>query len=139
MPDKDKAVAYAERLGRERGTNAVGWWSQNHLGGGCDTRRNVEVKYEARALLKGIEDGDLMLLDSIPHPDLSGEFADTLTGPQLVQDAWRAAGVEIDDPDGPAVTTDSVIYDDEICDAYEAAFSRAVEAEVVRLAKAALR
>jgi hypothetical protein len=87
----------------------------------------------ARRILAGIEAGDSAVTDTFPSADLSGQWADTLTGPQLVADAWHAAGVNEDQLDALRAKGEDGFS--EICDTYEAAFSQAVEDEIARVAR----
>jgi hypothetical protein len=117
-------IDYAADLGTEHGRNAAGWYG--------DGNTSPETW---RAVLEGIESGDPVILDTLPQPDLSGQWADGLTGPQLVQDAILSA-VDTDEDEA----ADAILerYDDaftDICDAYEAAFSSAAEDEIARMAR----
>ena len=94
---------YAYELGREHGANAASWVS-------------IDDETSARRMLDGLQDGDPELLDALPYPDLSGQWADSLTGPTLVLDAMPSH-VYSDDERADAFT--------DICDAYELGFSDA--------------
>lgn len=118
----DRAERYARDLGREHGTNAASWVLGTHS---TDT--------ECRRVLDGLDDGDPEILDLLPAPDLSGQWADTLTGPDLVNDAADYAGFETDDDGTPLGVTDDFFT--AVCDAYEYAYTEAVEAEVYRVAR----
>ncbi len=128
MTSYDRAIAYARERGTSDGTNAAGWYVQDAL---RSTRDDVAI----RRILREIEDGDPAVLDTFPQPDLSGEWADTLTGPELVRDALDAAGLTECGP-GFYQPVESG-FDSDICDAYELAFSEAVEAEIARAARLA--
>jgi hypothetical protein len=108
-------LAYARELGAEHGRAAASWVFDG----------NTPQDAYARAL-KGIEDGDPAVLDTLPSADLSGEWADTLTGPQLVADAISYAGGSDDLSDD---------WFTNICDAYETAYDDAVLDEVSRVAR----
>ena len=110
------AITYAEDRGTEDGTAAGSWVIDGNTS--ADT---------ARAILRGIEDGDPEVIDTLPTADLSGQWADTLTGPELVTAAAAYAG--IDDAED--------VFND-ICDAYEVAFEHAAQYEVERSARAIL-
>lgn len=122
----DKAIAYAAERGKRDGNNAASWYFDGN------TTHDAYVR-----ALSGIADGDPAVLDTFPFADLSGEWADTLTGPELVHDAlWHVA------PESPAPDQDDAIvaafYSDNftaICDAYELAFTDAVSAEIERAAR----
>jgi hypothetical protein len=91
----DAALAYAAARGAGDGANAAGWYVQDTIGG----RVSGDPTKAARYILRGIDDGDSAVTDGFPFADLSGQWADSLTGPQLVNDAWASAGVNsIDDP-----------------------------------------
>lgn len=121
-PAYDRAIAYAADLGATDGRAAAGWYFDGNTSPDAYT-----------AVLAGIEDGDPAVLDTFPSADLSGQWADSLTGPALVRDALQSAGIDLDSDD--AVTDDSVAWDNDICDAYESAFSTAVEDEIGRVAR----
>ena len=108
------AEAYARVTGDRDGDAAASWYTVNET--------------NARAILRGILDGDPAVLDTFPTADLSGQWADTLTGPELVRDALDYAG---QDPDGEAA---EYAFSD-ICDAYETAFSDAVACAIERTAR----
>ena len=131
----DRAISYARILGTEHGTNAAGWFLQDVL---RSTRSAVEIK----RIVDGINDCDPEIMDALPTADLSGQWADTLTGPALVEDALYAAGLpRIDVPRAeltgdPAATIDAAEdWFTDICDAYEYAFSDAVTAEIERVCR----
>ena len=106
----DAAIAYATELGAEHGRDAASWFFDGNT---------TDATY--RAVLRGIEDGDPAMLDTIPSADLSGQWADTLSGPELFKDACAEAGLEDED------AYDGLFSD--VCDAYERAFDdAAVEA-----------
>lgn len=120
----DRAIAYATERGRADGLAAASWY-EVPTGSGINLAR----------LIKGIDDGDPAILDTFPTADLSGEWADSLTGPALVE----AAIVNADDW---TMTRDewtaywSVLEPfNDICDAYEIAFSDAAAAEIERVAR----
>lgn len=134
------ALSYAKDLGERHGRNAASWI-------------DIPDAATARAILAGLEDGDPAILDTLPSPDLSGEWAGTLTGPELVWDAWDhgAWQARLDAKDH----IHGLPYDDwhaqhvawyeaqdletlgfsTICHAYEDAFRDAAEDEVSRRAR----
>ena len=123
----DAALAYARTLGAEHGHAAATWYE-------------VSDAKDAAAVLAGIEDGDPAILDTFPFPDLSGQWADGLTGPKLVDDALSDTDMRHDDRhdlyadayrDSCARCKAGDWFSD-ICDAYEDAFRVAVELEVAR-------
>jgi hypothetical protein len=133
----ERAIAYATATGAQDGRSAAGWYAQDTYGG----RVTRGAREAATAVLRGIADGDPAVLDGLPAPDLSGEWADTLTGPALVADALAAAGLtRIDVPaadltgDPDATIAAAADWFTDVCDAYESAFSDAVTAEIERTA-----
>lgn len=127
----DAAIAYAADLGARHGRNAPDW--QYLPGGGRSSATLAETRAWAERTLRGLEDGDPAILDTIPHADLSGEWADTLTGPELYADAMRAADMTHDYP-----ATDAPDWFPDICDAYESAFDTAAEDAIASAARAIL-
>lgn len=123
------AIEYARKVGHDAGENAAAWYVQDTIGG----RVSGDPVKAARYILRGIDDGDSAVTDGFPFADLSGEWADTLTGPQLFDDALRAAGVY--DQDSGRDVSDGMT---DICDAYEMAFSEAAEAAIAAAARAIL-
>lgn len=109
-----ESVAYA--LGREHGHSAATW-------------EEIDDPDTARAILRGIEDGDPAIYDRLPSPDLSGEWAGSMTGPDLFRIACDESTDSLD-PDDPD-TFDALFMD--VCDAYDTGFYEASEAEVVRM------
>lgn len=115
LPPYEVAKAFARDLGREHGRNAASW----AFDGNSD-----ETTY--RAVLEGIEAGDPEVFDIIPTADLSGEWADTLTGPDLAQQAAEASGMASWAAGGDMVD----VFFQEVCDAYEEAFNDTAAAEI---------
>lgn len=113
--DMDQAIAKAEEIGAEHGKAAASWFE-------------VGTDYNARAILdRGLL--DVFDPETVPAPDLSGEWADGYLPRDLFEDATGLdAHLE--------ATWDQDAYQDvltELCDAYELAFSTAVEAEITRV------
>lgn len=137
-----KAIEYARSLGAEHGRNAAEWYRADvYSSSGLVPRYDAHGRLlsadaeNARRILQGIEDGDPAVLDTFPTPDLSGQWAGRLTGPQLVEDALTAAGIT------PANTSLAymIAHDPaDICDAYEAAFTEAAEDAIASAARAIL-
>jgi hypothetical protein len=118
MTTYDEAITKAAEIGREHGTNAASWFFDG----------NTATEYY-RSTLRALEAGDPMVYDQMPAPDLSGEWADGYSVRQLGEDTDSAYLVNRDDPDeGTDVPC-------EVVDAYEFAFSEAVEAEIVRVCR----
>jgi hypothetical protein len=127
----DAALAYAAERGREDGTNAAGWYTQDAMGAGLS---NVG-RMNARRILIGIDDGDPAVMDSLPYADLSGEWADTLTGPGLVADAVAAALYGDDTAGETAYDAARADWFTDICDAYETAYSDAATDAIATAAR----
>ena len=92
----ERAEDYANQLGHEHGATAASW----------------------------VDDPEIF--DGLTTPDLSGQWADMITGPQLVEEALAAAGscapADVAGRDQLAFT--------EICDAYDLGFRQAVEEDI---------
>lgn len=108
-------MLYARKLGKDAGRAAASWYFDGNTSD--ETYRTVA---------RGLEDGDPAILDTLPVADLSGEWADTLTGPQLAKDALESVGV---DPEAEPY----VDWFADICDAYSEAFDEAAMAEIERM------
>lgn len=127
-----RAIAYARERGELDGTSAASWYLQDTVGG----RVTRGADENARRILQGIEDGDPAVLNTFPFPDLSGEWADTLTGPELADDAaWHATRGHAADERRELADKYAHEWSSDICDAYETAFSQAVEDEIARVAR----
>lgn len=126
----DKAEKYAARLGAEHGRNAAEWYIQDAFGG----RVTRGAKESAERIAKGIEEGDCMVLDSLPRPDLSGQWADDMTGPDLVDDAIAETGVDSERHERIYRAMSENGFTD-ICDAYENAFNEACEHAIAKAAE----
>lgn len=105
----------ARAIGREHGKNAADWWEQDAIGG----RVTGDVRPTARLVLEGIEEGDPAVLDGLPRPDLSGQYADGYTPAKLLAEV---GGGEVQD----------------LCDVYEAEFEVACQGAVVAHCKRVL-
>ena len=127
----DAAVEYARKRGADDGRNAAGWYIQDTIGG----RVAGDPVKAAAYILRGIDDGDSAVTDGFPYADLSGEWADTLTGPQLVDDALSAAGVAVDDETTGDASAERMDWFTDVCDAYETAFSDACTAAIETAAR----
>ena len=133
MDAYDQAIAYAAKRGAQDGANAAGWYLQDTLGG----RVTGDPVKAARYILRGIEDGDSAVTDGFPFADLSGEWADTLTGPELVHDALWAVLPASDDPSQDDATEDAFYADvfTDVCDAYENAYNTAAQDAIAQYAR----
>lgn len=111
-----KALAYARTKGAEDGKAAATWVTDGNT-----------TEATARHLLKGLAEGDPEVMDQLPAPDLSGEWADRITAQDLLEESLAYVGL--------AFTDISDGLPDELCDAYELAFSETVQDEVARACK----
>jgi hypothetical protein len=107
----ERALAEARRLGAERGTSAASWYTI----GGADF---------AQAILEGIEDSDPRVLDTFPSCDLSGQWADSHSGPDVIRELLGERTEESNSDDDTA-----------LLDAYEEAYNTAVQDEIERMAR----
>lgn len=124
----ERACEYARKLGEEEGRNAAAWWEQDAIGG----RVTSGEEETATRVLQGLEDGDPEILDALPFPDLSGEWAERMTGPELVTQALESVGLVGGDP------SHLLEWDNEICDAYELAFSQAAQDAITEACRSVL-
>lgn len=115
----DAATGYARALGTDHGRAAASWVFDGNTS---------EETY--RRVLAGIDDGDPEVLDTLPCADLSGEWADTLTGPQLIRDALADVLADFEDESDMEER-----FGPDICDAYVVAFGDAVVDAVERAAR----
>jgi len=153
--DYERAIAYATERGTRSGTAAASWYEMSSIGGSAPDRlvydasgRIVDsaIASAARAILAGLESGDPAILDTLPYADLSGQWADTLTGPDLVRDtlvhigARHCDGSTDPDPFGhePGACNICDWYDatGDICDAYAFAFDVAAQDAIESAARA---
>lgn len=111
-------LAEASKLGREAGTNAAAWWEQDAIGGRATSPEDRE---HAALTLQGIEDGDPMVMDSLPYPNLSGEWAGDPTPRTLMAEL----GCEDVTPE----------EESDLCDAWSEAASEASIGEVERMCR----
>lgn len=123
----EELKAQAHELGRQAGVAAGSWAADG----------NTDAEH-ARRVLAGIEDGDPIIMDSLPvAPDLSGEWADGMTPARLA----LALGLT-DDATGAVLPEDeSGDILAELCDAWEESASEGCQQEaerVLRIAAAAV-
>ncbi len=97
------ALTRAEMLGTKHGRNAGEWAAQDTFGG----RFTGDAESAAREFLRLAEDGDPILWDRYKAPDLSGEWADSMTPDLLVEHCF--------DTEFPTDWEDSA---DAVCNAY---------------------
>ena len=90
-------VSTARELGEEHGRNAADWFAQDAFGG----RHTGDSKAAARRILQQLDDGDPELWDAANVPNLSGEWADSMTTRRLSLYCATAVGHDHDniDPD----------------------------------------
>lgn len=110
MVTYDDAIDKAREIGGEHGENAAAWWEQ-------ETRVFLSSPPNVAMMIQGLDDGDPIVLDNLPAPDLSGEWADGYT-PMILA---NQTGVSLDNYGD---------WIDALCDAYENGFSEAVETAV---------
>lgn len=104
--------ARAYELGEAHGEAAGTWWYADNSGISNATIADLFKIWE------GIEDGDPEVMDRLPHADLSGEMADSMT-PQKLHE-------QIEVPQWMYDVPESGILDD-LCDSYETAYNMAAE------------
>lgn len=112
-------TAEAAAIGAFHGRNSAEWFLQETIGG----HSSGSDEATARSLLKGIEDGDPGVLDALPAPDLSGQWADGYLPQHLAEDCGLDDQQDIDEWSRLEILRD-------LCDAYEDAFHEAVIATV---------
>ena len=100
----DKAVAEAEKLGKAHGINAAEWAIQDSWGGRVSSPQDYQA---AKAFLDGAEAGDPAIMDRFNPPNLSGEWADSMTPAKLIEEVT----------DGEIMLTEEEA--DAVCQAYE--------------------
>lgn len=102
----------AARLGAEHGLRAGAWIIDGNT-----------TPESARAILRGIEEGDPFILDNLPIvPDLTGEWADRPSGTAIYFEITEADEIGDDFTD--------------VLDIYEQAYTDAAVAEIERSARA---
>ena len=79
----DQAIAEAEKLGKAHGINAAQWAIQDSWGGRVSSPQDYKA---AKAFLDGAEAGDPAILDQFTPPNLSGEWADSMTPRSLIEE-----------------------------------------------------
>jgi hypothetical protein len=78
--------------GAADGRNAAEWFIQDAFGG----RHTGDSKAAAAEVLRQLEDGDPVIWDSANVPDLSGEYADSMSTRRLSLHCAGACGVDHD-------------------------------------------
>jgi hypothetical protein len=106
-------LRHAKRDGITAGKDAASWVFDGNT-----------TDYTYRAVLKGLDDGDPAILDSLNPPNLSGEWADSETPYTLAE---RYGIDETRDPDGSLL--------DDVCTAWEEAANDAFYSEVERVCR----
>jgi hypothetical protein len=104
----DQAIAEAEKLGKAHGINAAEWAIQDSWGGRVSSPQDYKA---AKAFLDGAEAGDPAIMDGFNPPNLSGEWADSMTPAKLIEEVTEGE-ISLEPEDESA-----------ICDAYEQAAS----------------
>lgn len=104
-------LSEATTLGRVHGEKTASWFFDGNTS---------QETYER--VHKGLQDGDPVIMDSLPSSPLSGEWADQMTPRRLLMElGWNEESV-------------SAEQQDEICETYEQSFNDAVQREVERIA-----
>jgi hypothetical protein len=88
----EKAEQYAHDRGGRDGENAAEWYVQDAFGGRVTSP--AAALHSARRIIVGIGDGDPEVMDALPAPDLSGEWADGTSSRDLIADSISATGVD---------------------------------------------
>lgn len=107
----DVTLARAREIGAEHGRNAASWVFDGNTS---------EATY--RKIVAGLDSGDPEILDALPGPDLSGEWADGYS----LRDLERDLGRDTEPADEWAA--------DDAANAYEWAYRDAMQMEVYRIA-----
>ena len=102
------AYTRAHHLGEQHGRNAVDWFIM-------DPMQRAGFEEWLWRIVKGMDDGDPEVLDSLPQPDLSGEWVDGWTPMTLAVEVYYEDG-----EDGLS----------ELCDEYEDGFRLGVERRI---------
>lgn len=133
----ERALVIAREQGTRDGRNAAEWYAQDAFGG----RVTHGARESAERILKGIEDGDPEIMDTIPSPDMSGQWADEPTGSDI-------ACVILEDVTGETYRDAYTgIYhlpeewedaETDILDAYEQAYRDAATDKISELARIAI-
>lgn len=113
----------AKRLGREAGeAAAMAWATENVL----DASYRDYIEYAVR-VLHGIKHDDETITEQMPWCDLSGEFADALTGQNVI------SNIKGTTDSGPLGRDGDMEYDVQLLDWYEEAYNNAVRKTVKKL------
>jgi hypothetical protein len=121
----EKLIEVTRAEGENQGRIQAEWIAMDSFGGRA-TRGENET---ARRIIQMIDDGDPEIYNTFPmYPDLSGEWANESSGPQMLDFLLGQADLELaDDEKGDLFT--------EILDEYEMAFTTACEDKLYRMAK----
>lgn len=123
----DLEVAVRE-LGQQHGKNAADWHKQHVL--------DVDGLYAAKKILLGIDEGDPEIMDSLPHADLSGEYAEGLTPRKLLAELGIADDQLPDlEPQESSAHFEWANLEGHLCDLYEFAFNEAAEHAIADVCK----
>jgi hypothetical protein len=106
----------ATALGASHGRNAAAWWEPH-----------PEMKWDPAAVLKGIEDGDPQVLDTLPYLDLSGQWADGPNEQSILAEILDEEELEPEEAD-ELVELYRDAYDEAVCVAVESFCRRMVKA-----------
>lgn len=114
-------VATARDLGDADGKNAAEWFTQDAFGG----RHTGDSKSAAAEILRQLEDGDPALWDSANVPDLSGQWADSLTARRLALECAEICRADHDAISPEEEDELARYYEDEARDAWAWAVEKA--------------
>jgi hypothetical protein len=115
-----KLIRAASDLGKEHGRNAAEWFAQDAFGG----RHTGDSKEAAKRILQMMDDGDPALYDAANVPDLSGEWADSMTTRKLSLYCAEEVGFDHDSIDPDTEDHLAGIYEEAAREAWSCRLSR---------------
>jgi hypothetical protein len=125
----NEAVEIATDLGKKAGVGSADWDEQYLFGGRVTS--NAEARRNAEAIVKADDDGE----STDGHPNLSGEFADSMTPTLLLKEVLGEMDLDQDE----IHEDDLMTLTDSISEAWESASADAYRERLVELAKEYLR
>jgi hypothetical protein len=111
------AFNIAAELGEQHGRSAAEWWWQDNV-----TNQPASAANPVARIKELLDEGDPLLFDSLPAPDLSGQWADGWTPDSLFRYCFDRGR----DPN-PYHYQEEEQLQQELCDHYEQAFNSAVQ------------